>query len=47
MIAVSEDGVELECVNKSDQHKKGKTEKVSCRYNFDQIKTTKAVIEFK
>jgi len=45
LIAVSEKGVELECMTKPDQQKESKTEEYCRFYAFDQIKTTKAVID--
>ena len=47
LIAVSGEGIEIEYFKRPDKNKKGGKEKVLGNYRFDQIKTTKAVIEFK
>lgn len=47
LVTVTESGIELEYVKRSDKQKKKKTEKARREYNFDQIKTTRAVIDFK
>lgn len=47
LITVSGEGIEIEYFKRQDKNKKGGKEKVLASYKFDQIKTTKAVIEFK
>jgi len=47
LVTVTESGIELEYVKRSDKQKKKETEKARREYNFDRIKTTRAVIDFK
>lgn len=46
LIAVSDTGIELERINKPYQRKNSQPEEQCCFYAFDQIKTTKAVIDY-
>ena len=46
LIAVSDTGIELERMNEPGQQKRSQTEKSCLFYAFDQIKTTKAVIDY-
>jgi len=47
LVAVSDEGIEIEYVKRKDKKIKGGKEKLTVSFMFDQIKTTKAVIEFK
>ena len=47
LMVVTENGIELEYVKFSGKNKKKKTENARRKYDFDQIKTTRAVIDFK
>ncbi len=46
LMAVSEKGIELEYLKRSDQRKNNNPEKICQFFAFDQIKTTKAVIDY-
>jgi len=46
LIAVSKKGIELECIMKPDQQKNSNPEETCRFFDFDQIKTTKPVIDY-